>query len=176
MAHARNNPMLSAQTAHLLARYRAWSDALTYRAVPALPAGEATKLRSTEFGNIIGTLNHIYVVDCVWQAHIEGRDHGFKTRNLIVHGELAALRGMQEAMNQRWIDWVGSQTDATLDEPVRFRFMGGDASQMSRSAILMHVVNHRTYHRGWIAEMFFEVPARSATTDFPVFVRELARQ
>jgi uncharacterized damage-inducible protein DinB len=151
-------------------------DALTYRAVAALPAGEATKLRSTEFKSIVGTLNHIYVVDCVWQAHVEGRDHGFKTRDLIVHGELAALRGAQEAMNQWWIDWVGSQSDATLDEPVHFRFMGGDASQMSRGAILMHVVNHATCHSGWIAEMFFEVPARNATTDFPVFPRELARQ
>ena len=52
-----------------------------------LPTGEVTKLR------FIGTLNHIYVVDRVWQAHIEGRDHGFKTRNLIVHVELAAPRG-----------------------------------------------------------------------------------
>src|SRR5437762_7015359 len=76
--------MLSTQTAQLLARYRAWADALTYRAVEGLPADESTKLRSTEFKSIIGTLNHIYVVDRVWQAHIEGRDHGFKTRNLIV--------------------------------------------------------------------------------------------
>ncbi|TLY55247.1 MAG: damage-inducible protein DinB [Gammaproteobacteria bacterium] len=167
--------MLSAQTAHLFARYRAWADALTYRAVEELPTGEGTKLRSTEFKSIIGTLNHIYVVDRVWQAHIEGRDHGFQTRNLIVHEELAALRSAQEAMNQWWIDWVGSQTDATLGEPVRFRFMGGDAGEMSGGAILMHVVNHATYHRGWIAEMFFEVPARNPTTDFPVFMRELAR-
>ena len=115
------------------------------------------------------------MVDRVWQAHIDGRDHGFQTRNLIVHEELAALRSAQEAMNQWWIDWVGSQTDATLGEPVRFRFMGGDAGEMSGGAILMHVVNHATYHRGWIAEMFFEVPARNPTTDFPVFMRELAR-
>ena len=67
-------------------------------------------------------------------------------------------------------------TDATLHEPVRFRFMGGDVCQMSRGAILMHVVNHAICHNGWIAEMFFEVPARNATTDFPVFLRELARQ
>src|SRR2546430_10128790 len=93
--------MLSTQTAHLLARYRAWADALTYRAVEGLPAGEGTKLRSTEFKSIIGTLNHIYVVDRIWQAHIQGRDHGFKTRNLIVHGELATLRSAQEAIDRK---------------------------------------------------------------------------
>jgi hypothetical protein len=57
--------------------------------------------------------------------------------------------------------------------PCVFRFMGSEASK-SRGAILMHVVNHATYHRGWIAEMFFQVPAGNATTDFPVFLRELA--
>src|SRR5947207_12775920 len=103
--------MLSTQTAQLLARYRAWADALTYRAVEGLPAGEGTKLRSTEFKCIIGTLNHIYVVDRVWQAHIEGRDHGFKTRNLIVQGELPALRSGQERMNQWWTAWCGSQCE-----------------------------------------------------------------
>lgn len=67
-------------------------------------------------------------------------------------------------------------TDATLHEPVRFRFMGGDVCQISRGAIIMQMVNHATCHCGWIAEMFFEVPAGNATTDFPVFLRELARQ
>jgi hypothetical protein len=32
---------------------------------------------------MIGTLNHIYVVDLIWQAHLERRDHGFKVRNVL---------------------------------------------------------------------------------------------
>jgi uncharacterized damage-inducible protein DinB len=47
---------------------------------------------------------------------------------------------------------------------------------MSRGAILTHVASHATYHRGWIAEMFFDLPARKATADFQVFLRELARK
>jgi uncharacterized damage-inducible protein DinB len=46
---------------------------------------------------------------------------------------------------------------------------------MTRGAILLHVVNHATYHRGWIAEMFFDVPARNPTTDLPVFLGTNAR-
>jgi uncharacterized damage-inducible protein DinB len=33
--------------------------------------------RPTLFKSIIGTLNHSYVVDLIWQAHLEGRAHGF---------------------------------------------------------------------------------------------------
>ena len=45
---------------------------------------------------------------------------------------------------------------------------------MSRADILLHVVNHATYHRGWVAEMFFQVPARNPTTDLPVYLKTLA--
>ena len=41
---------------------------------------------------------------------------------------------------------------------------------MTRGDILWHVVNHATYHRGWVAEMFFAVPARNPTTDLPVYL------
>jgi uncharacterized damage-inducible protein DinB len=59
---------------------------------------------------------------------------------------------------------------ASLEETVRFRFIGGAEGAMTRGAMLLHVVNHATYHRGWIAEMFFDLPARNPTTDLPVFL------
>ena len=72
------------------------------------------------------------------------------------------------------IDWAAAQSEATLAEQVRFRFIGGEESTMRRGAILLHVVNHATYHRGWIAEMFFQVPARNPATDLPVFLNDPA--
>lgn len=61
----------------------------------------------------------------------------------------------------------------SLDETVHFKFIGGEPGAMTRSDILQHVVAHSTYHRGWIAEMFFQVPARNPTTDLPVYLRSL---
>jgi uncharacterized damage-inducible protein DinB len=161
---------MDADTARLFAQYRAWADRLTYDAVAALPQGEAAKERPTLFKTMIGTLNHNYLVDRIWQAHLEGREHGFTARNLILHAELPALCAAQEEINRWFIAWSAAQSDAGLGEIVRFRFIGGAEGAMSRGAILLHVVNHATYHRGWIAEMFFHVPARNPTTDLPVFL------
>ncbi len=47
---------------------------------------------------------------------------------------------------------------------------------MTREEILLHVVNHTTYHRGFVAEMFYKVPARPPTTDLPVFLRDAQPQ
>jgi uncharacterized damage-inducible protein DinB len=44
-----------------------------YDAVAALPEGEATKPRRSVFKNIVHTLNHVYVIDLIFRAHLEGR-------------------------------------------------------------------------------------------------------
>ena len=167
---------MDAGTAQLFARYRAWADKLTYDAVRALPPGEAEKERPTLFKTIIGTLNHNYLIDRIWQAHIEGRDHGLGARNLILHARLPELWEAQQAMNRWRVEWSAAQSASSLAEPVRLRFVDGDDGEMTRGAILLHVVNHATYHRGWVADMFFQVPARNPATDLPVFLGEAAAQ
>jgi uncharacterized damage-inducible protein DinB len=157
--------------ARMLARYRLWADQLVFDAVAALPPGEATKERPTLFKTMVGTLNHNYLIDLVWQAHLEGRDHGFQARNVVLHEGLAELRTAQQALSQWYIDWSDRQSAQSLAEVVHFKFIGGEESAMSRGDILLHVVNHATYHRGWVAEMFFQVPARCPAADLPVYLK-----
>jgi hypothetical protein len=38
-----------------------------------------------------GTLNHTHVVDLIWQAHLEGRRHGFGVRDLGLYPDIAEL-------------------------------------------------------------------------------------
>ena len=44
---------------------------------------------------------------------------------------------------------------------------------MIRGDILLHVVNHATYHRQWIAEISFQVPAPIRRRDMPIYLRTL---
>ncbi len=69
------------RTIRTLARYNAWADRLVVLAVADLPEGEATKPRETLFRNMVHTLNHNYVIDRIFQAHLEGREHGYAARN-----------------------------------------------------------------------------------------------
>ncbi len=43
---------------------------------------------------------------------------------------------------------------------------------MSRGEMIAHVVNHATYHRGFVADMMYQVPAMPPATDLPVFLRD----
>ena len=38
--------------------------------------------------------------------------------------------------------------------------------------MFLHVVNHKTYHRGWVSQMFFEFGAKPPETDLSVYVTQ----
>src|SRR5262249_59794265 len=88
---AARQPMIPTEVAGMLTRYKAWANEITFSTVAALPEGEATKPRPTLFKNIVHTLNHPLVIDSIFQAHLEGRPHGFTARNTPTHPPLDEL-------------------------------------------------------------------------------------
>ncbi len=155
-----------------LTRYKAWATDLMFAAMSRLPEHEIIAPRPIVFGSMIRTLNHVYAMDQVWQAHLEGRSHGFITRNPDVCPPLGELRDLQQRMNEWYVGYAHSLTETAYDEVVSFEFIGGGAGSMSRGEILLHVVNHTTYHRGHIADMMYQIGAQPPTSDFPVFLRD----
>ena len=167
--------MLSPHAARMLTRYNSWANQLIFEAVAALPEGEATKPRASLFKNMVHTLNHNYVIDLIWQAHLEGRDHGYSARNTPGHPPLEELREKQQVIDDWYIAWSDAQTEATLAQAVHFTLIGGNRGVMTRAEILLHIVNHTTYHRGFVGDLMYQVPgARPPTTDLPVYLRETA--
>ena len=164
--------MQASGNVRMLARYNAWANKEIFDAVAALPGDEATRPRASLYRNMVHTLNHNYVIDRIWQAHLEGRDHGYTARNTPDHPPLAELWRLQQEIDRWYIDWSDRLTDAALDEEVTFSLIGGNRGVMTRGEILLHVVNHTSYHRGFVADLFYQVPARPPTTDLPVFLRE----
>ncbi len=160
---------------HKLLRYRAWADRLTYGAVAALPEGAAEAARATIFGNMLRTLSHTYVVDDIFQAHLQGRAHGYTSRNTSEPLALDELWRRQRAMNDWYLAYAGALSAAQAAEEVAFQFIGGGEGRMSREEMILHVVNHATYHRGFVADMFYQVPAKPPATDLPVFLRDVAQ-
>jgi uncharacterized damage-inducible protein DinB len=167
--------MMSTQDARMLTRYNAWANRTIFDAVAALPAGEAAKPRQTLFKTMVNTLNHLLVTDRIWQAHLEGRAHGLKALNTVLHEKLEDLWAAQQTIDRWYVDWSDCVTDAALEETVSFTLLSGNRGEMSRSDIVFHVVNHTSYHRGFVADLFFQVPVTPPLTDLPIFLREVGR-
>ena len=157
----------------MLTRYKAWANVLTFGAVKALPAGEATKQRQTRFGNMVHTLNHVYVIDAIFKAHLLGEAHGYSARNTESHPSLEVLWELQQQMDHWYIDYAENIPDKLLSDQISFQFVGGCEGVMSREEMIIHVVNHSTYHRGFVGDLMYQVPATPPANDLPVFLREV---
>ncbi len=164
--------MITKSTLRTLTRYNQWANKLIFDATFKLPDGEATKLRQTLFKNIVHSLNHNYVIDRIFQGHLEGRDHGYAARNTPEWPPLDELWRAQQAVDEWYVQWSDSIPETDLDKRVDFTFVGGGEGSMTPGEIMMHLVNHTSYHRGFVADLFYQIPARPPTTDLTVFLRD----
>lgn len=154
-----------------LTRYKAWADELLFTALAQLPEQELVAPRPIIFGSILRTLNHVCAMDQVWRAHLEGKPHGFTTRNPDAHPAFEALWKAQQQLDAWYVGYTDSLSESAHGQVVSFTFIGGGAGSMRRGDILLHVVNHTTYHRGHVADMMYQVGALPPTTDLPVFLQ-----
>ena len=168
--------MMTTRTARMLTRYNQWANKLIFDAVAALPEGEATKPRVSLFKNMVHMLNHNYVIDRIFQAHLEGRPHGYAARNTADHPPLSELWRSQQEIDAWYIAWSDSLTSAAIDEQVSFTYVGGGEGDLSRGEILLHIVNHTTYHRGFVGEMIYGLKLRAPTTDLTVYLRDVPQR
>ncbi|MEQ7874328.1 DinB family protein [Sphingomonas sp. ASV193] len=154
----------------LLLRYKQWAEDIAYDSVSAIGLEEALRSRATTFGNIVMTLNHIHVVDDIFWHHLVGRRHGYTQRNTDTIPDLAALRTAARHLNKRLRSLAQSWTAYEEREPVAFEFVGGGTGKMSRGQIILHLVNHSTYHRGFVGDMLKQVPYLWEANDLTVFL------
>jgi len=164
--------MIDTQTLTLLADYNAWADNVLFASLEELPAGSVYKETPTLFKTIVGTLNHNLQVDLIWHANLTGQPHGFTSRRDLLHPRLEDLARAQSQANDWLIDWAKEQNAESLAETVPFQFVNGRQSQMQRGAMFLHVINHKTFHRGWVSQMFFDFGSRPPQTDITVYLTE----
>ena len=154
-----------------LLEYNAWANAELFEAVRQMPPEEVTKKRKTGLESIHLSLNHLLVVDRIWHAHMQGRDHGIKDRRARLYDDLDELWEARKEMDRMLLDYLDSLNEATLEEIVDYELIGGNTGSLSRTMCFTHLAIHGAYHRGWIADMFGQADCPPPIIDLPVYER-----
>ncbi|MEC8164000.1 MAG: DinB family protein, partial [Pseudomonadota bacterium] len=76
---------------HVLAGYNAWANRRLHGICAELSADKISQDRGAFFGSILGTLNHVLLVDILYRERIEGIDSTFSGLNDTLHSDLSAL-------------------------------------------------------------------------------------
>jgi uncharacterized damage-inducible protein DinB len=85
------------------------------------------------------------------------------------------LQSQQKEIDQWYINFVSELEEKDLDEIITFEFVGGGDGEMSVSEIIFHVVNHGTYHRGFVSDMMYQIPLSPPANDYTVYLRDVYR-
>jgi uncharacterized damage-inducible protein DinB len=124
--------------------YKAWANEELFGALAKVDS----KKYPDEVHAAMRILNHIYVTDCIFKAHLSGGAHGYKSANTKETPSVQALAAAVKDVDAWLLAYVTNLPSSSLREQVRFMFTDGDAGQMSREEILLHVITHGGYHRG----------------------------
>ncbi|MGH8118940.1 MAG: DinB family protein [Rhodanobacteraceae bacterium] len=164
-------------TRHLetLARYKAWADGRLYATLAELSRAELTASTPIFAGSILRTLNHVYLMDVVWKSHLLGVPHHLTTRNPETAPSLAELREAQCDIDAWYTDYAKAMTPAVSSDIVDFTFIGGGEGALRREDMVLHVINHTTYHHGHVTAMLNQLGAQPRAADLPVFLRDVPR-
>lgn len=158
---------------HRMTAYMAWADDVMLNNAAQLPDVELMEPRDALFGNIAGTFDHILVVAEIFRAHLEGRDHPHTARFRAEELTFSEVAKRLRAMNDEYVDLACQWTDPELAEVIEFEFVGGGHGAMTREDILLHLVNHATYHRGFISTLLYPFKTKGAASDLTVFLRDV---
>ena len=155
---------MSVTTLKSLFGHKAWANAELFALLKSLPQEHAEQLHTC-----IRTLNHIYVVDRIFRAHLSTEPRPFDATNTKDTPSLDQLRTDVQATDAWYLSYVSALTPSALSAVLDFTFTDGDRGRMSREEILLHVITHGAYHRGNVGQVlkFISVaPPRDLYTKF----------
>lgn len=155
---------MSTTTLRSLFGYKSWANRELFALLADVPSEHAEHLHTC-----IRTLNHIYVVDRIFRAHLSGEPRPFDATNTKSTPTLAQLQSDVAATDTWYEQHVASLSADKLVEVIEFQFTDGDSGRMSREEILLHVITHGGYHRGNVGQVLKSLsiaPPRDLYTKF----------
>lgn len=153
--------------------YSAWANDVLYQAIAAADERVLSHPRPGRPGGAIGVLGHIYVVGMIWKGHLISKPHGFSARTLDTLPTLVELRARQSELDHWYVEFASNLTMNERKAPIDFSFVDGGKGSMTAEEMLLHVANHGTYHRGYVADMLYDSGLKPPTVDLPVFIRDV---
>lgn len=172
VSHPPVAPAAAASDLATLALYKSWANVSVFATVLALPNSVVVEERPTRWQSIVHTLNHVHVIDEIFRAHLLGEPHGYRERNTEVPPPLQDLWKAVQQTDRWYAEYACGLTAREATEAVDFQFVSGEAGRMTRGEILLHVVNHGTYHRGLVSDMLYQAGVELPANDLTVFLRD----
>lgn len=148
-------------------KYSHWATHKLLTYALTLPEEDAVRHIGNSHGNILKTFQHTYYADRVWLNRLEYKSAGFE--------DPPPGPSLQD-LDQVWWPLFTRYEELTRDaDPVsvlHYKNLKGEAYDRPIWQVLLHVVNHGTYHRGQVASMMRQQGHQPPSTDLIYYYLE----
>jgi len=151
-------------TVRRLYAYTAWADGLVFDAAAALSDEERRRHLESSFPSVLATLEHVVAAEWIWLQRWRG-DNPSAPPDWWGDPELDFLRAKLseiEAERDAYLDRLEADD---LTRVLRYRLLSGEERQGPLGDLLLHVVNHSTYHRGQLVTLLRQLGKTPPATD-----------
>jgi uncharacterized damage-inducible protein DinB len=156
-----------------LLAYHHWAADRLLAALRAFPAEALARPIGGSFGSGQGLLAHIVAVEWIWLERWQGRSPS-SLPDLISCTTAADFQREWETVKVGQHRFLRDLTDERLREPLTYTNLQGESWTYALWAVLVHLVNHGTYHRGQLANLLRQLEQVPPSTDYLLFLDEAA--
>lgn len=121
---------------------------------------------------ILTVFGHLLAANFIWLNRIQNLPKS--EYKLWGNYDLNTLKQMVEEADQRWMSFL-EQTE-NFDRVLKYNNYVGDYFENNVQQIMIHLVNHGTYHRGQVAMLLRQKGFEPVNTDFITYDRVLSGQ
>lgn len=155
-----------------LARYHRWAYARLYEKVDQVSDADYHADLGLFFNSIHRTLNHLLLVDSLWQDRLRGVKTGKVNLAEEIQTDRQELKQEIFVQCERFIADVDATSEDSLDGETPFVNSQGEPHAFRRGPLLAHVINHATHHRGHVSAALTRLGMDAPVMDIPYFLIE----
>jgi uncharacterized damage-inducible protein DinB len=145
--------------------YHYWARDRQLQACAAITEEQFLRPLGGSFPSLRDTLVHLVAVEWLWLERWRGRS----PRSLLSSEELPTLVAVTErwrAVEREMRAYLAGMTEEALERPMTCTSTRGQEWSYPLWRMIVHFLNHQTYHRGQVTTLLRQLGAQPAKVDF----------
>lgn len=156
-----------------LYNYHVWANQRIFDHLKTLSPEKYQKEIKSVFSSVSKVLSHMYLAEYIWLNILEGQSRNdaiqssSQLQEKIEKLPIEDLETEFHTLTTRFISFLNRRED--LEKRIMLDIPYAGARETSLSEMVLHVVNHGTYHRGNISAMLHQLDDSSVMTDYALY-------
>ena len=155
-----------------LSAYHLWANDLLLDTITALPQEKHRQEVPSSFNSLYKTVLHLLDAENIWWQRIRLEER-IVVPSASFSGDMKVLAAAMKKQSLLWDEWLHAVHEHQLQHVFKYQNSKRESFKQPVYQIVLHVMNHGTYHRGQMVTMLRQLGVdKIPETDFVVWTRK----